>query len=114
MTRCGPVQQLWGGSASAGVLNGVILLAVLRSLGDGTPALAIVAVYLAASALSALIPAPGAVGPLDLVLVAGLVSMGSTSATAVAAVLGYRLVTVWLPLVPSALVFGFLVRRRLL
>lgn len=106
--------QLWGGSASAGVLHGVILLAVLRALGDGAPALAVVAVYLAASGLAAVIPAPGAIGPLDLLLVAGLVAVGSTSPTAVAAVLGYRLVTVWLPLAPSALVFGILVRRRLL
>ncbi len=106
--------QLWGGAASAGVLHGVILFAVLRSLGDGTTALTVVAIYLAASALSAVIPAPGAVGPLDLLLVAGLVALGATSPVAVAAVLGYRLVTVWLPLVPSALVFGVLVRRRLL
>ena len=106
--------QLWGGAASAGVLHGVILLAVLRSLGDGAPALAVVAVYLAASGLAAVVPAPGAVGPLDLLLVAGLVAVGSTSPTAVAAVLGYRLVTVWLPLAPSALVFASLVRRRLL
>ncbi len=106
--------QLWGGAASAGMLHGAILFAVLRSLGDGTTALTVVAIYLAASALSAVIPAPGAVGPLDLLLVAGLVAVGATSATAVAAVLGYRLVTVWLPLVPSALVFGVLVRRRLL
>ncbi len=106
--------QLWGGSASAGVLHGVILLAVLRSLGDGAPALAVVAVYLAASGMSAVVPAPGAVGPLDLLLVAGLVAVGSSSPTAVAAVLGYRLVTVWLPLAPSALIFASLVRRRLL
>ena len=104
--------QLWLGATSAGILHGLILLAVLRSLGGTTPALSVVAIYLATSALSSLIPAPGAVGPLDLMLVAGLLSLGTSSPAAVATVLGYRLVTVWLPLLPSALVFGHLLRRR--
>ena len=106
--------QLWLGSTAAGPLHGLVLVAVLQSMTDTVPVLAVVAVYLAASAVSALIPAPGAVGPLDLMLVAGLVAVNVPPAVAVAAVLGYRLVTVWLPLVPSAVVFWQLLHRRII
>lgn len=106
--------QLWLGSTVAGPLHGLVLVAVLQSLTDEVPVLAVVAVYLAASALSALVPAPGAVGPLDLMLAAGLVAVNVPPAVAVAAVLGYRLVTVWLPLLPSAVVFWRLLHRRII
>jgi uncharacterized membrane protein YbhN (UPF0104 family) len=105
---------LWVGSATSPVLHAIILIAVFKSLATGVPALTLALVYLVASAVSALVPSPGGFGALDVALVAGMVAVGTPSATAVAVVLGYRLVTVWTPLVPGALVFAFLLRRRML
>lgn len=105
--------QLWLGSAGGPLLHGLVLLAVLRSLSVDV-SLTPVVVYLAASALSALVPSPGAVGALDVLLVAGLTGGGLPATTAVAGVVGYRLVTVWVPLLPSALVLVALVRRRVI
>jgi len=105
---------LWAGSAASPLLHAIILVAVFKSLATGVPMVTIAMVYLVASALAALVPSPGGFGALDVALVGGLVAAGSPSATAVAVVLGYRLVTVWAPLVPGALVFAILLRRRLL
>ena len=49
-------------------------------------------------------------GALDVALGAGLIAAGAASATAVAVVLGYRLVTVWAPLVPGAFLFEVLLQ----
>lgn len=64
--------------------------------------------------MAALVPSPGGFGALDVTLVAGLVAVGAPTTTAVAAVLGFRLITVWVPMVPGALVFAVLLRRRVL
>jgi uncharacterized membrane protein YbhN (UPF0104 family) len=114
MRNPGRAVLLWVGSATSPVLHAIILIAVFQSLATGVPPFTLALVYLVASAVSALVPSPGGFGALDVALVAGLVAAGAPSATAVAVVLGYRLVTVWAPLVPGALVFAFLLRRRLL
>ncbi|MDQ1616998.1 MAG: hypothetical protein QOJ60_2937 [Actinomycetota bacterium] len=105
---------LWAGSAASPLLHAVILIAVFRSLSTGVPAVTLALVYLVSSSASALVPSPGGFGALDVTLAAGLVTAGTSSATAIGVVLGYRLVTVWAPLVPGALVFAFLLRRRLI
>jgi uncharacterized membrane protein YbhN (UPF0104 family) len=51
---------------------------------------------------------------LDVALVAGLAAAGASSALAVGAVLGYRMITVWVPLVPAACMFAVLLRRRII
>jgi uncharacterized membrane protein YbhN (UPF0104 family) len=114
MRSPGRAVLLWLGSATSPVLHAIILIAVFQSLATGVPPFTLALVYLVASAVAALVPSPGGFGALDVALVAGLVAVGAPSATAVAVVLGYRLVTVWAPLVPGALVFAFLLRRRLL
>ena len=106
--------QLWGGAVSTPLLNALVVVAVLRSLSSTLPTATIVVTYLAASALSALLPSPGAVGALDVTMYAGLVAAGSPPSTAMGATLGYRLITVWLPLVPGAAVLMVLVRRRII
>jgi uncharacterized membrane protein YbhN (UPF0104 family) len=105
---------LWIGSAASPLLHAIILVAVFKSLATGVPVLTLALVYLVASAVAALVPSPGGFGALDVALVAGLIAAGAPSATAVAVVLGYRLVTVWAPLVPGAFVFAILLHRRLL
>jgi uncharacterized membrane protein YbhN (UPF0104 family) len=110
----GRAALLWGGSAASPGLHALILVAVYHSLSGGISGLVVALVYLVATAVAALVPSPGGFGALDVTLVAGLVAVGAPTTTALAAVLGYRLITVWLPLVPGALVFAFLLRRRIL
>jgi uncharacterized membrane protein YbhN (UPF0104 family) len=106
--------QLWGGSVAVPVLHCLTLYAVLLSLGGGVPLVSVALAYLVASSLSAFVPSPGGFGALDVALVAGLVAVGTPSATALATVLAYRLLTVWVPLVPGACVLAVLLRRRVI
>ena len=110
----GRAALLWLGSAASPALHAFILVAVYRSLAGSSSTLVVALVYLVASSVAALVPSPGGFGALDVTLVAGLVAVGAPTTTAVAAVLGYRLITVWVPLVPGALVFALLLRRRVL
>jgi uncharacterized membrane protein YbhN (UPF0104 family) len=105
---------LWLGSLVLPFLHALVLFSVLRSLRVSIPIGAVMVIYLGVSALTAVIPSPGAIGGLDVALVAGLVAAGASSATAVGTVLGYRMITVWLPLPPAACVFAVLLRRRII
>jgi uncharacterized membrane protein YbhN (UPF0104 family) len=106
--------ELWLGASASPLLHAVTLLAVLRAVGNPVPMVSVLAVYLVMSAVAALVPSPGGLGALDVLLVGGLVAVGTPVVTAVAAVLGYRLLTVWVPLLPAAAVFAGLVRRRVI
>ncbi|MYX42505.1 TIGR00374 family protein, partial [Streptomyces sp. SID89] len=61
-----------------------------------------------------LLPTPGGLGSLDAALAFALTTAGAPGSGAASTVLGYRLLTVWLPLVPGLLVLGLLIRRRAL
>jgi uncharacterized membrane protein YbhN (UPF0104 family) len=78
------------------------------------PATEVALLYLAASGAAALLPTPGGIGSLDAALGLALVTAGAPAEEAASAVLGYRLLTLWLPLLPGLLVLGVLVRRRTL
>jgi uncharacterized membrane protein YbhN (UPF0104 family) len=110
----GRAAALWLGSLTLPFCHALVLFSVLRglrvSLGIGT----VLVIYLSVSSLSAVIPSPGAIGGLDVTLVAGLTAVGVSSAAAVGAVLGYRMITVWLPLPPAACVFAVLLRRQII
>ena len=105
---------LWLGSLSTPLLHAVILYAVLRSLGVAVTVGTAVVLYLVVSSLSAFVPSPGGIGALDVAMLGGLAAIGVSSAVALGAVVGYRLITVWLPLVPSAFVLAVLLRRRII
>ncbi len=105
---------LWLGSLSTPLLHAVVLYAVLRSLGAPLAIGTAVVVYLVVSTISALVPSPGGIGALDAALLAGLLAVGVAGPLAMAAVLGYRLITVWIPLLPGALALTVLLRRRII
>jgi uncharacterized membrane protein YbhN (UPF0104 family) len=105
--------QLWGGALAMPVLHAAVLASVLRALGSSIPLGAVLVAYLASSAVSAAVPAPGGLGALDVTLSLALAGAGGDAGLTVAAVIGYRLMTTWLPLVPSALTLGILLRRRI-
>ena len=69
------------------------------------------AVYLGASLIAAAAPTPGGLGALEAAVVAGLTGIGMESGPAVAAVLSYRLVTYWLPILPGWISFHVLERH---
>jgi uncharacterized protein (TIRG00374 family) len=66
--------------------------------------------YAAANIASAIPVTPGGLGVIEVTLVAITVGFGAPRATAVLAVLGYRLVNYWLPLLPGAVAY---IRLRL-
>jgi len=106
--------ELWLGSLTLPFFHTLVLFSILRAIGVPIAIGTVLAVYLGVSALAAVVPSPGAIGGLDVALVAGLAAAGASSSTAVGAVLGYRIITVWLPLLPAAAMFAVLLRRRII
>ncbi|WP_225851148.1 lysylphosphatidylglycerol synthase domain-containing protein [Streptomyces sp. HPF1205] len=103
---------LWGGSVAFPALQAAAMVAVGRALGLPVPSAHIALAYLAATVLAAGVPAPGGVGSVDAALALALVAAGAPTATAASAVLAYRVISAWLPLLPAALVLAVLVRRK--
>ena len=105
---------LFGGSVAVTVLYiGALAASVAAFHGDISFA-EVGAVYLGASLIAAAAPTPGGLGALEAALVAGFTGVGMDSGVAVAAVLSYRLVTYWLPILPGWLGFHVLERRGLI
>lgn len=105
---------LWGGSLGFAVLHALVLIAVTRAVGLPLAPVRVALLYLAASSAAALLPTPGGFGSLDAALALAFTAAGTPAAAAASVVLGYRLLTVWLPLVPGLLVLGVLIRRQAL
>nr|WP_308373542.1 MULTISPECIES: lysylphosphatidylglycerol synthase transmembrane domain-containing protein [unclassified Streptomyces] len=105
---------LWGGSLAFPALQAAGLVLVGRALGLPVPPGHIAVAYLAATAAVALVPTPGGIGSVEAALVVALVAAGGPAAVTTAVVLAYRIITVWLPLVPGAVTLGALVRLRLI
>ncbi|OIK00401.1 hypothetical protein BIV25_07950 [Streptomyces sp. MUSC 14] len=105
---------LWGGSLAFAGLHALVVVAVGQAVGLPLPPLQVALLYLAASSAAALLPTPGGLGSLDAALALALTLAGAPGAASASAVLGYRLLTVWLPLVPGLLVLGVMVRRKTL
>ena len=82
-----------------------------RHAGERQPGFGPLAVAYAAANIASAIPlTPGGLGVIEVTLVAVTVGFGAPRATAVLAVLGYRIVNYWLPLVPGAIAY---IRLRL-
>lgn len=113
-TRPLRVLALWGGSLAFPALQAAGLAAITLALGIPVSATHAALAYLAATCLAAAVPTPGGIGSVDAALAVALVAAGSSTTAAASAVLGYRIITVWLPLVPAALTLGVLVRRKVL
>lgn len=105
---------LWGGSVAFALLHAGVVVAVVHALGLALPVGHVVMAYLVASGAAALLPTPGGLGSLDAALALSLTAAGAPGQTAVSAVIGYRLLTGWLPMVPGLLVLGLLARRSAL
>jgi uncharacterized membrane protein YbhN (UPF0104 family) len=113
-TRPARALALWGGSLAFPTLQAAGLVAVGLALGLPVPPTHMVVAYLAATVAVALIPTPGGIGSVEAALIVALVAAGGPVALATAVVLGYRIITVWLPLLPGALTLGALVRLKVI
>jgi glycosyltransferase 2 family protein len=103
---------LLGGSTCV-TLAYVLALTCASNAFDGGVSLAQVgAVYLGASLLAAAAPTPGGLGAMEAALVAGFTAIGMDGAVAIATVLGYRLATYWLPILPGWISLRIMERRN--
>lgn len=92
------------------VLYTLVLVCAARSLGLQLSVLQVFVVFSVGMLTSTVTPTPGGLVGAEAGLFAGFVAYGVASPTAGAAVVLYRLVTYWLPLVPG--VFALLLARR--
>ncbi|GAB7059068.1 lysylphosphatidylglycerol synthase domain-containing protein [Streptomyces mexicanus] len=111
-TRPHRAAALWGGSLAFATAHALVVIAVTQAVGLPLSPARVALLYLAASSAAALLPTPGGIGSLDAALAFALTTAGAPGASAASAVMGYRLLTVWAPLLPGLLVLGFLIRRR--
>ncbi|MGW5211538.1 lysylphosphatidylglycerol synthase domain-containing protein [Streptomyces sp. NPDC004051] len=93
------------------------LYASVRAFGDGTTSVSlagVAVVFLAGNALGSAAPTPGGVGAVEATLTVGLIAIGLPSEVAAPAVLLFRLLTLWLPVLPGWLAFNHLTRKEAL
>ncbi|MFF8027846.1 YbhN family protein [Streptomyces sp. NPDC007896] len=105
---------LWGGSLAFPLLQAAGLTAVGQAMNLAVPPLHMALAYLAATAAVAMVPTPGGIGSVEAALIVALVAAGGPVAVATAVVLAYRIITVWVPLLPGALTLGALVRLKVI
>ncbi|MFJ4564902.1 YbhN family protein [Streptomyces caelestis] len=105
---------LWGGAFAFPALQASVLVLVGRAMGLDVPPAHMAVAYLAATVAVALVPTPGGIGSVEAALVMALVAAGGPVAVATAVVLAFRVITVWLPLLPGALTLGALVRMKVI
>ena len=91
--------------------------ASIRAFGDDTTSVSIASVavvFLAGNALGSAAPTPGGVGAVEATLTVGLIAVGLPKEVAAPAVLLFRLLTLWLPVLPGWLAFNHLTRKAAL
>ena len=103
---------LLGGSTAVTLAYIVALTCAANAFDAGVSLAEVGAVYLGASLLAAAAPTPGGLGAMEAALVAGFTAIGMDGAVAVATVLGYRLATYWLPILPGWASLRFIEKRN--
>ncbi|MFC7825136.1 lysylphosphatidylglycerol synthase domain-containing protein [Streptomyces sp. NPDC057375] len=91
--------------------------ASIRAFGDDSSSISLASVavvFLAGNALGSAAPTPGGVGAVEATLTVGLIAVGLPKEVAAPAVLLYRLLTLWLPVLPGWLFFNHLTRKEAL
>ncbi|MFJ6704890.1 MULTISPECIES: YbhN family protein [unclassified Streptomyces] len=104
---------LWGGATALPVVQASALACTGEALGLGLPWGTVVFAFLAGGTAGGAVPVPGGVA-VDAALVITLAAFGAPVAVATATVIGYRMVTDWVPLLPGALVLSAMIRAKTL
>lgn len=102
---------LVGGSLGVTAAHGLGLWCALRAVGAPVALADVMVIYLVAAAAATISPTPGGLGAIEIALVAGLASIGTPATSASAAVLVYRIVSYWLPILPGFVAFRWLRRH---
>jgi uncharacterized membrane protein YbhN (UPF0104 family) len=100
------------GAGATTLARGLTLWAALQAAGGHVPLLVLLALFLAADAAGALSGAPNGLGAFDIVVLAGLEAAGIAVSVTVAALVLYRLLTAWLPVLPGLAALAGLRRGR--
>ncbi|UNS98830.1 flippase-like domain-containing protein [Streptomyces tubbatahanensis] len=85
--------------------------ACVRAFGHETSYANLAVVFLTANALGSAAPTPGGLGAVEAALIAALIAFGVPKEVATPAVLLFRLMTLWLPVLPGWLSFTQLTRK---
>ncbi|MET9847260.1 lysylphosphatidylglycerol synthase transmembrane domain-containing protein [Streptomyces ossamyceticus] len=110
-------QKLVTGIGGMLLLTGCFVMcldASIRAFGDENASISIASVavvFLAGNALGSAAPTPGGVGAVEATLTVGLIAVGLPKEVAAPAVLLFRLLTLWLPVLPGWLAFNQLTRK---
>lgn len=110
-TRPSRFLPLWGGAIAAPLIQASVVASVGTALGLPLSWPQLLFAFLAASTAAGAVPAPGGIGPVDAALVLTLAGYGTPLPLATATVIGYRVLTVWAPLLPGTLALSALVQR---
>ncbi|MEV1065302.1 lysylphosphatidylglycerol synthase transmembrane domain-containing protein [Streptomyces sp. NPDC050263] len=111
-TRPARFLPLWGGAVAAPLIQASVVASVGTALGLPLSWAQLLFAFLAASTAAGAVPAPGGIGPVDAALVLTLAGYGTPLPLATATVIGYRVLTVWVPLAPGMLVLSAMVQRK--
>jgi uncharacterized membrane protein YbhN (UPF0104 family) len=101
--------MLIGGAIGYWVFDNLVLLAAFHAFGLSPPLIIVLMAYLCGQ-LGGVLPLPGGIGGIDGGLIGTLIVYGIDPAEAAAAVLAYRVVLFWVPLILGAPAFWFLRR----
>lgn len=110
-------QKLVTGIGGMLLLTGCFVMcldASIRAFGGGQAIsyASIAVVFLAGNALGSAAPTPGGMGAVETTLTLGLIAAGLEKEVAISAVLLFRLMTFWLPVLPGWISFNFLTRKE--
>lgn len=104
-----------GGTLLVSLAYILCLAASVRAVGDNhIPLASIAVVYLAGNAAGSFIPTPGGIGAVETALSLALAGAGMHAAQAITAVLLFRTVTFWLPVLAGWVSLHYLQRRDVL
>ncbi|WP_243878906.1 lysylphosphatidylglycerol synthase transmembrane domain-containing protein [Streptomyces sp. KS 21] len=110
-------QKLMTGIGGMLLLTGCFVMcldASIRAFGGGQAIsyASIAVVFLAGNALGSAAPTPGGIGAVETTLTLGLIAAGLDKEVAISAVLLFRLMTFWLPVLPGWISFNYLTRKE--
>jgi uncharacterized protein (TIRG00374 family) len=114
LQRPGKLITGMGGTLMVTVTMVVCLDACVRAFGGHASYASIAVVFLAGNAVGSAAPTPGGVGAIEAALTVALLAVGVPGAVATPAVLLFRLLTFWLPVLPGWLAFTQLTRKEVL
>jgi uncharacterized membrane protein YbhN (UPF0104 family) len=102
-------RRVLAGSLGYWAFDNAVLWATFQAVGLSPPLTVVLMGYLIGQ-LGGLLPIPGGIGGIDAGLIGTLIVYGAPAAGTAAAVLGYRLILFWLPLITGGIAFDSLRR----